>query len=65
MDTNGYEAENNRSKNGALASWTAAVLCRFSTASLRFHSGRGLPQSKTWRKSDAPSHSCLFVSIRG
>jgi hypothetical protein len=28
-------------------SWTAAALCRFSTASLRGQSGRGLPQSKT------------------
>jgi hypothetical protein len=27
--------------------WTAAALCRFSTAGLATQSGRGLPQSKT------------------
>jgi hypothetical protein len=35
--------------NRAPASWTAAVLCRFSTATLTTQSGRGLPQSKTSR----------------
>jgi hypothetical protein len=63
MDTNEHEL--NWSVNGAIASWSAPALWRFTTASLRFQSGRGLPHSKTLRKLVAPSHSCLFVFIRG
>ncbi len=35
--------------NRASASWSAAALCRFSTAWLAMQSGRGLPHSKTLR----------------
>ena len=41
------------SSTGAMASWTAAALWRFGGSALlelRVKSGRGLPQSKTWRK---------------
>jgi len=35
-----------------IASWTAAVFCRFENPGVRTESGRGLPHSKTWRHSD-------------
>jgi hypothetical protein len=39
--------------NCAPASWTAAALCRFSTARMATQSGSGLPQSKTSRNDPA------------
>jgi hypothetical protein len=36
--------------------WTAAALCRFSTAVPTIQSGRGLPQSKTLARRSFPQH---------
>jgi len=50
--------------NYALASWTAAALCRYSTAGLRRESGRGLPQSKTLRNFPAGFQNPATVLIK-
>ena len=45
----------------ARASWTAAVLCRFSNVATASESARGLAHSKTWRQFVAAF--CLFVTL--
>jgi len=47
-----------------LASWTAAALCRFCVASLRWKSGRGLPQSKTSRNFPAGFQNSATLLIK-
>jgi hypothetical protein len=51
----------------AIASWTAAALCRFPIAGTGPKSARGLAQSKTWRRIGAPRSSWpnwVGVSLR-
>ena len=52
--------------NGAPASWTAAVRCRFPTRTLAFQSARGLAQSKAWRLAEGCIEylpSCILVAL--
>jgi len=48
--------------HGASASWTAAVLCRFSADGTASESARGLAQSKTWRLAEHLP-SCITIAL--
>jgi predicted neuraminidase len=50
---------------GAVASWTAAALCRFASLALRWKSGRGLPQSKTSRRLFALAFTFTLATVAG